>query len=167
MAKILIVDDEKDLCLVLNRFLSKHGFQVIEANKGKKALELLSEGAPDLILCDFKLDDMDGTSVLKAIKEVNPSIPVIIITGYSNIKTAVEVMRLGAFDYVTKPLIPDEILMTIRRALDKSNTPSDAAQTGDSRIDTEHRGNNGKRMQPNKPDNYIFGDCPYFKNILK
>jgi two-component system, NtrC family, response regulator HydG len=167
MAKILIVDDEKDLCLVLNRFLSKHGFQVIEANKGKKALELLSEDAPDLILCDFKLDDMDGTSVLKAIKEINPSIPVIIITGYSNIKTAVEVMRLGAVDYVTKPLIPDEILMTIRRALDgggkNGNDANHVAQTAGS--DPKHV-NNGKRIA-GKADPYIFGDSPYFKNILK
>lgn len=169
MAKILIVDDEKDLCLVLNRFLSKHGFQVIEANKGKKALELLSEDAPDLILCDFKLDDMDGTSVLKAIKEVNPSIPVIIITGYSNIKTAVEVMRLGAFDYVTKPLIPDEILMTIRRALDPANRSTDSGAGGEhSRIDSEpSRSSNGKRVPALKNDQYIFGDSPYFKNILK
>jgi len=168
MAKILIVDDEKDLCLVLNRFLSKHGFQVIEANKGKKALELLSEDAPDLILCDFKLDDMDGTSVLKAIKEINPSIPVIIITGYSNIKTAVEVMRLGAVDYVTKPLIPDEILMTIRRALDQaSNRPTEVTHhpSDHTRPEGEIRMNNGKR--PGKNDNYIFGDSPYFKNILK
>jgi two-component system response regulator HydG len=164
MAKILIVDDEKDLCLVLNRFLSKHGFEVIEANKGKKALELLSENTPDLILCDFKLDDMDGTSVLKAIKEVNPSIPVIIITGYSNIKTAVEVMRLGAIDYITKPLIPDEILMTIRRALDQSGkSPENGSADQNQR---EHKSNNGKRLLV-KNDQYIFGDSPYFKNILK
>jgi len=167
MAKILIVDDEKDLCLVLNRFLSKHGFEVIEANKGKKAIELLSEAAPDLILCDFKLDDMDGTSVLKAIKEVNPSIPVIIITGYSNIKTAVEVMRLGAVDYITKPLIPDEILMTIRRALDQTARGEDhAVALEGSRNDAEPKANNGRRL-PAKNDQYIFGDSPYFKNILK
>lgn len=167
MAKILIVDDEKDLCLVLNRFLSKHGFNVIEANKGKKALELLSEDTPDLILCDFKLDDMDGTSVLKAIKEVNPSIPVIIITGYSNIKTAVEVMRLGAVDYVTKPLIPDEILMTIRRALDQSDKGSENASGSDlSRPGGNHKASNGKRL-PSRNENYIFGDSPYSKNILK
>lgn len=166
MAKILIVDDEKDLCLVLNRFLSKHGFQVIEANKGKKALELLSEDAPDLILCDFKLDDMDGTSVLKAIKEINPSIPVIIITGYSNIKTAVEVMRLGAVDYVTKPLIPDEILMTIRRALEGGkNGDAIHTQAVNNSPDVKHA-SNGKRIA-GKADPYIFGDSPYFKNILK
>lgn len=161
MAKILIIDDEKDLCLVLNRFLSKHGYQVIEANKGRKAIELLNEDKPDLILCDFKLEDMDGSSVLKAIKEINPSIPVIIITGYSNIKTAVEVMRLGAIDYVTKPLIPDEILMTIRKALQEPDATS---------VDNGHRKNSEPRAERGraaKEDPYIFGDSPYFKNILK
>ena len=123
MAKILIIDDEKDLCLVLSRFLSKHGYEVLEAHKGKKALEIINESVPDLILCDFMLDDMDGTTVLKAIKEINPSTPVIIITGFSNIKTAVEVMRLGAVDYVIKPLIPEEILLTIRKALDRALLP--------------------------------------------
>src|SRR6187551_1733114 len=162
MAKILIIDDEKDLCLVLNRFLSKHGYQVIEANKGRKALELLNEDKPDLILCDFKLEDMDGSSVLKAIKEINPSIPVIIITGYSNIKTAVEVMRLGAIDYVTKPLIPDEILMTIRKALQEP----DLNGTDNHRKGTDIRVERERRTTP-KEDGYIFGDSPYFKNILK
>jgi two-component system, NtrC family, response regulator HydG len=99
MAKILIIDDEKDLCLVLSRFLSKHGYEVQEAHKGKKALEIINESIPDLILCDFMLDDMDGTSVLKAIKEINPATPVIIITGFSNIKTAVEVMRCSGLHY--------------------------------------------------------------------
>ena len=115
--KILIIDDDKDMCLVLKRFLSKHGFEAIEANSGKKALEILEGTNPDLILCDFKLEDMDGTTILKNIKDKLPAVPVIIITGYSNIKTAVEVMRLGAIDYVTKPLLPDEILVTIKRAL--------------------------------------------------
>jgi len=173
MAKILIIDDEKDLILVLSRFLTKHGYEVIEANKGKKALELLAEDTPDLILCDFKLDDMDGTSVLKAIKEVNPSIPVIIITGYSNIKTAVEVMRLGAIDYVTKPLIPDEIIMTIRRALERSAVNVH----GEARTEPVANGQDNGKSVPDtaalkrpvykQGQTYIFGDSPYFKNILK
>src|SRR5687767_13019055 len=117
MEKILIIDDDKDLCFVLKRFLSKHGFEVLDASTGKMALEILESVEPDLILCDFRLEDMSGSSILKKIKEKNPSVPVIIITGYSNIKTAVEVMKLGAMDYVTKPLLPDEILLTIRKAL--------------------------------------------------
>jgi len=166
MAKILIIDDEKDLCLVLSRFLSKHGYEVLEANKGKKALELINENMPDLILCDFRLEDMDGTTVLKAIKEINPAIPVIIITGFSNIKTAVEVMRLGAVDYIIKPLIPDEILLTIRKALDRP-TAQDMERGTQLKSDRE----DGKVETPRKHNgsrsDYIFGDSPYFKNILK
>lgn len=168
MARILIIDDEKDLCAVLNRFLSRHGFDVLEANKGKKALEIIEEKKPDLILCDFKLDDMDGTSVLKAVKEISPSIPVIIITGFSSIKTAVEVIRLGALDYIIKPLIPDEILLTIKKALDgsraKAGTGADAA-AGQSGTGREER--NQRRSFQSAGDEYIFGDSSHFANILK
>jgi two-component system, NtrC family, response regulator HydG len=169
MAKILIIDDEKDLCLVLSRFLSKHGYQVMEAHKGKKALELINENVPDLILCDFMLEDMDGTSVLKAIKEINPATPVIIITGFSNIKTAVEVMRLGAVDYIIKPLIPEEILLTIRKALDRALLPVQDFARGDGTAGQGKEERNGSPRGRNLPakSEYIFGDSPYFKNIIK
>lgn len=168
MAKILIIDDEKDLCLVLSRFLSKHGYEVLEAHKGKKALEIINETMPDLILCDFMLDDMDGTSVLKAIKEINPATPVIIITGFSNIKTAVEVMRLGAVDYVIKPLIPEEILLTIKKALDRALLPVAESLREGSPVNRprDERNGHSKRASASRSD-YIFGDSPYFKNILK
>lgn len=165
MAKILIIDDEKDLCLVLSRFLTKHGYQVQDANKGKKALEIINESVPDLILCDFMLDDMDGSSVLKAIKEIHPTTPVIIITGFSNIKTAVEVMRLGAVDYIIKPLIPEEILLTIRKALDRSLTPIAGQPQVNGSPAREER--NGRKPNPLSKNEYIFGDSPYFKNVLK
>jgi two-component system response regulator HydG len=167
MAKILIIDDEKDLCLVLSRFLSKHGYEVQDANKGKKALEIINEGVPDLILCDFMLEDMDGTSVLKAIKEINPSTPVIIITGFSNIKTAVEVMRLGAVDYIIKPLIPEEILLTIRKALDRSLTPIPGQSQTNGTAHSTREERNGRRPNTLSKNEYIFGDSPYFKNVLK
>lgn len=170
MAKILIIDDEKDLCLVLSRFLSKHGYEVMEAHKGKKALEIVNESAPDLILCDFMLDDMDGTSVLKAIKEINPATPVIIITGFSNIKTAVEVMRLGAVDYIIKPLIPEEILLTIRKALDRAIVPvqdQSRLDQGSGTTIREEKSGTPRRSSANARPDYIFGDSPYFKNILK
>jgi two-component system, NtrC family, response regulator HydG len=175
MEKILIIDDDKDLCFVLKRFLSKHGFEVLEATTGKLALEILESVEPDLILCDFRLEDMSGSSILKKIKEKNPSVPVIIITGYSNIKTAVEVMKLGAMDYVTKPLLPDEILLTIRKAL--SNRTTDDKLPGSAE-------NNGHAVETDGPikeqdklalinakrapesGGYIFGDSSDFKNIL-
>jgi two-component system response regulator HydG len=164
--KILIIDDDKDMCLVLKRFLSKHGFEAIEANSGKKALEILEGTNPDLILCDFKLEDMDGTTILKNIKDKLPAVPVIIITGYSNIKTAVEVMRLGAIDYVTKPLLPDEILVTIKRAL-KEPAPvvtQVASANTDEYNGSRTQASNGKKSEVNQT--YIFGNSPDFKNIL-
>ena len=168
MAKILIIDDEKDLCLVLSRFLSKHGYQVLEAHKGKKALEIINESVPDLILCDFMLEDMDGTSVLKAIKEINPSTPVIIITGFSNIKTAVEVMRLGAVDYIIKPLIPEEILLTIRKALDRALLPvPDVTRNEQPQNQREEKNGSKRTIAGYSKSEYIFGDSPYFKNIIK
>lgn len=175
MEKILIIDDDKDLCFVLKRFLSKHGFEVIEATSGKAALEILENVEPDLILCDFRLEDMSGSSILKKIKEKNPSVPVIIITGYSNIKTAVEVMKLGAMDYVTKPLLPDEILLTIRKALSKSAeekagvgvqgapAPEGLEDDASSKEDKMALAN-AKRYA--ESGSYIFGDSPDFKNIL-
>src|SRR5690606_35713162 len=121
MQKILVIDDDRDMCLLLNRFLSKHGFEVIETNTSKKASELLETETFDLLLCDFRLDGGDGKTMLVKIKEKFPQVPVIIITGYSDIKIAVEVMKLGAYDYITKPLFPDEIILTIRKALNNQD----------------------------------------------
>ncbi len=119
MEKIRVIDDDLDMRMVLSKYLLKFNYQVIEASSGKSALDILEKGQPDLILCDFKLGDMNGTALLTKIKENYAHIPVIFITGYGDIKIAVEVMRLGAYDYVTKPLFPEEILLTIRKALTK------------------------------------------------
>ena len=173
MEKILIIDDDKDLCFVLKRFLSKHGFEVTEATSGKAALEILENMVPDLILCDFRLEDMSGSSILRKIKEKNPLVPVIIITGYSNIKTAVEVMKLGAMDYVTKPLLPDEILLTIRKALSKSveekagvSTVMAEAHEEDPDLKDEKLTMANAKRYSESGSSYIFGDSPDFKNIL-
>jgi two-component system response regulator HydG len=177
MEKILIIDDDKDLCFVLKRFLSKHNFEVLDATTGRVALEILDTVQPDLILCDFRLEDMSGSSILRKIKEKNPAVPVIIITGYSNIKTAVEVMKLGAIDYVTKPLLPDEILLTIRKALASAKggevkvaadgTPINAEDQPDTTFKEQLEKVtliNQKRMAENAST--IFGESPDFKNIL-
>jgi len=163
MQKILIIDDDRDMCLLLKRFLSRHGYEVSEVYSGKKALELADEFKPDLVMCDFRLEDMDGNTVLVKMKEKFPYVPFIIITGYSDIKTAVEVMKLGAYDYVTKPLIPDEILMTIRKALDKAGTPAAAPATAASK-QYEHK---EKKQGMTTSGDYIFDDSPVFQTILK
>ncbi|OOG73760.1 sigma-54 dependent transcriptional regulator [Algoriphagus sp. A40] len=117
MAKILVIDDSLDICQLLDRFLTKKGHEVQTAISGKNGLEMVKRNSFDLIFCDFKLREMDGRDVLKKAKELSPSTQVVIITGYADVKIAVEVIKNGAFDYLTKPLIPDEILLLIERAL--------------------------------------------------
>ncbi len=118
MRNILIVDDEVNIGILLSKFLTKNGFQVKTATSGVKAMEALSREFFDLVLCDYRLDDTDGREILIKIKENYPKTGVIIITGYSDIKLAVELIKLGAFDYITKPLYPDEILNTISKAIE-------------------------------------------------
>src|SRR3954468_16307162 len=117
MSNILVIDDDVDICMLLNRYLSKNGFNVTTAYSGKAALEAIATQVPDIVLCDFRLEDMNGSDLLEKIKQSNPHTPVIIMTGYSDVRTAVNIMKLGAFDYVTKPLLPEEILLTLKRAM--------------------------------------------------
>jgi two-component system response regulator HydG len=118
MKKILIVDDDRDICSLLSKFLSKNGFETSIAYDGKSAIKLLKKQEIDLVICDFKLPDYTGVEILQKIKIINPRIQVIIITGYSDVRVAVDAVKKGAFDYVTKPLHPDEILHMIRDSLD-------------------------------------------------
>lgn len=121
MAKILVIDDDRDICVLMNKFLSKHGYQTQECFSGKKALDILEEQHDfSLVLCDYRLDGIDGNEMLDKIKQIHPQLPVIIITGYNDLKTAVELMKKGAFDYVTKPLHPEELLKTIQQAIETS-----------------------------------------------
>jgi two-component system response regulator HydG len=118
MSKILIIDDDVDMCQLLCNFLKRKGYEAQSASSGKKGLEELKTNQYDLLLCDYRLGDMDGKQVLEQVKSINPALPVIMVTGYSDIKLAVEIMRLGAFDYITKPLMPEEMLKVIQKALD-------------------------------------------------
>lgn len=126
MRHIFIIDDDMDMCQLLSNFLQRKGFKASCATSGKKGLEAVKENNFDLILCDFRLGDMDGKEVLQQIKAIHPSLPVIILTGYSEVKMAVEVMRLGAYDYVTKPLVPEEIIKMINKALNQEEQPAGA-----------------------------------------
>lgn len=115
---ILIVDDEISISLLLSKFLTKNGFQVSTVTTGKKVLQILKNERFDLVLCDYRLDDTDGKEILIHIRENYPHTSVIIITAYSDIKLAVELIKLGAYDYIVKPLYPDEILNTMNKALE-------------------------------------------------
>ncbi len=120
MKKILIIEDDVDVSMLLKRFLSKNNYEVLVAHSGSKGLSVFEEAKPDLILCDFRLGDIDGLEILGKIREKNSIVPVLIITGYSDIKIAVKVIKSGAFDYITKPLFPDEILLSIKRAIEST-----------------------------------------------
>ncbi|WP_423146557.1 sigma-54-dependent transcriptional regulator [Rubrolithibacter danxiaensis] len=118
MKKILIVDDEINIGLLLSKFLTRNGFDVKTVTSGSAAREILSKETFNLVLSDYRLEDTDGREILKKVKTEHPQTGVIIITGYSDIKLAVELIKMGAYDYITKPLYPDEILNTINKALE-------------------------------------------------
>jgi two-component system response regulator HydG len=120
MAKrALIIDDDIDLCLLLSRFLNKNGFETATAHSGAKGIALYDPANFDVVIADYRLDDMDGIKLIKGLKAKDPHVAILVITGYSDIKTAVEVIKLGAFDYITKPLIPDEVLSILNNLLSK------------------------------------------------
>lgn len=118
MKKILIIDDEVNVALLLSKFLTRNGFDVNTASSGGSGMEALKVCDYNLVLCDFRLEDTDGREMLRNIKTQYPKTGVIIITGYSDIKMAVELIKMGAYDYITKPLYPDEILNTINKAFE-------------------------------------------------
>jgi two-component system response regulator HydG len=118
MNKILIIDDEVNIGILLSKFLTRNGFEVSTSTTGTNALELMTKESFNLVLCDYRLEDTDGREILRTIKKTYPNTGVIIITGYSDIKLAVELIKMGAYDYITKPLYPDEILNTINKAIE-------------------------------------------------
>lgn len=165
MQKILVIDDDRDTCLMLNRFLTRQGFEVFEAYNGKKALDMLETVSPDLVMTDFRLGDMDGSEVVTKIKERYYHIPVLVITAYSDIKTAVEIMKMGAYDYITKPLFPDEIVVTIRKALDSAATEKAApAAVADNAAAPAAKKRSSSSMD--SPD-YLFGSSAAMKEIYR
>ncbi len=114
---ILIVDDEKDICMALNILLSKEGYAVKEAYNGEEAVERIKQENFDVVMTDIKMGKMDGFEVLKEAQKISPETSVIMMTAFASVGSAVEAMRAGAADYITKPFINDEIRLTIRRLL--------------------------------------------------
>lgn len=115
--KVFVVDDMKDICWTMSNFLRQNGITAITTQDGNKAVEIVSKESPDAVLLDLKMPAIDGVDVLKQIKKANANIPVIIITAYGAIKSAVEAVKLGAYDYISKPFDNDEVLITLMRAI--------------------------------------------------
>lgn len=121
MPKILIIEDEAAIRRVLTKILSEESstYQVEEAEDGVQALEKIKNNDYDLVLCDIKMPKMDGVELLEEVKKIKPEIPMVMISGHGDMETAIQTMRLGAFDYISKPPDLNRLLNTVRNALDK------------------------------------------------
>ena len=121
MSKILIIEDEASIRRVLTKILSEENdtYQVEEAEDGVQGLEKIKNTDYDLVLCDIKMPKMDGEELLEAVKKIKPEIPIVMISGHGDMETAINTMRLGAFDYISKPPDLNRLLNTVRNALDK------------------------------------------------
>jgi DNA-binding NtrC family response regulator len=119
MNKVLIVDDEKNIRLTLSDFLTNNGFSPIEAANGEAALEVFRKEKPIIVLLDLKMPGMDGIECLQALRKIDPSVPVIIITANGDVPTAVTAIQLGAYDFTLKPPDFNRLMLTVKRAIEK------------------------------------------------
>ena len=123
--KVLIIDDDLDMCTLLCRFLTRNDYDVEVAYSALQGITKYKQANFDIVICDYRLGDKNGKDVLLEIKIHNPNVIFFIITGYSDIKIAVEVIKLGAYDYINKPLIPDEVLSVLKNAISRFNNDND------------------------------------------
>ena len=127
MASILLIDDEPSLLSVLRTLLKADGYDVTPVSDGEKAQEFISTNDYDLMLSDMRMSPVNGMQLLRQARSEKPAMCVIMLTAYATVETAIEAMRLGAFDYITKPFKPDELLITVRRALEYNRAISENA----------------------------------------
>jgi len=118
MIRVLLVDDEANILSILSTLLKSEGYEVLSVREGAKACEIIKAEVFDLIILDIRMAPIDGMTILKLARTEQPHTSVIMLTAYGSIETAIEAMKLGAFDYVTKPFKVDELLITVHRALD-------------------------------------------------
>jgi two-component system response regulator HydG len=162
MKRILIIDDDMDMCNLLGRFLQKKGFETDASHSGNKGIAKFKESKFDVVLCDFRLGDKEGREVLREIKNVDPHAIVIIITGYSDIKTAVDVIKAGAFDYITKPLIPEEVVNVIGRALQQPLSDQGSAKpSATSPYSTK------RSTRASADEEFLVGQAPATKELYR
>jgi len=117
-ASVLVVDDDTDMVSALCDVLCQAGYDARSANSGPEALRIVEQAAPDVLISDLRMAGMSGHGLQAELKRVAPDLPVIIITAFGSIQNAVESMKLGAFDYLTKPFGNSELLLIVSRALE-------------------------------------------------
>lgn len=119
MKKILVVDDDNEVKDILLEMLEKNGFSPIGASGGKEAIDIFYKDIPDAVLLDLRMPDIDGIETMKELKKLDPDVPIIIITAYGDIPTAIEVIKLGAYDFLLKPIKADMLSVILKRAIEK------------------------------------------------
>ena len=176
MRNILIIDDEINICTLLSKFLGKHGFKVDTTMSGGTALKMMKEKTFDLVLCDYRLKDTDGAQLLQDIKLINPRAIVIIITGYTDVRVAVEMVKNGAYDYLSKPLYPDEILNLVHKAFAHMDSEKERESSMPIRSisnDTTSNGNGSQEVEDigsevlDKSHKYVYGESVGAKELLR
>lgn len=154
MEKILVIDDNKNMQIILRNILTDEGYEIKTAGNGKEGLELVEDMQPDLVLLDIRLPQMNGMDVLKKIKEKYENMLVIMITAFGDIKTAVQAMKLGAYDYVTKPFVNEDLTLTIAKAFQTRNLSRE--------VDCLR-----KKLKARTEDQQITGDSLQIKRVIK
>lgn len=153
MVKVFIVDDDKDMCRLLSDILKSEGYEVHTAESGKKALKEIKVIQPEIVLLDIRLPGMNGIEILKEIKKLDESIIVIMLSAYGDIQNAVDAMKIGEFDYFTKPFHNEEIILDIKKALQTKHLEIEVARL--------------RKNLESKENNEIFiGESAQVKRIL-
>lgn len=156
MGKILIIDDDNFICGILSKHLQNNKYQTEVAYSAGRALELLKNNSFELVLCDFRLPDGSGLEILQKIKLHNPDLPVVIMTAYADVAMAVKLIKMGAADYITKPIQHEELMVLIRNLLVK--------ETGDVKEAKEHS-NLTKNTYTN--GDFVYGESNQIKHVIE
>ncbi|SFE73767.1 two-component system, NtrC family, response regulator HydG [Chitinophaga sp. CF118] len=175
MRNILIIDDEINICTLLSKFLGKHGFKVDTTMSGATALKMMKEKTFDLVLCDYRLKDTDGAQLLQDIRLISPRTIVIIITGYTDVRVAVEMVKNGAYDYLSKPLYPDEILNLVHKAFAHMDSERERESSMPMRSVNNATAGSDDTQEPedigsealDKNHKYVYGETPGAKELLR
>lgn len=131
MARILVVDDEQHLCGALKLLLELEGYEVMTANDGLSALDIVGNQKIDLVITDVRMPRMDGMQLLKKVHQTNPLIPVIVMTAYANLKDGIQAMKDGAYHYLMKPFENDEVKLQVKKSLEELRLRSELAYLRD------------------------------------
>jgi DNA-binding NtrC family response regulator len=150
---ILLVDDQDTIRFFLEKTLKQEGYEAVTARTGAEAVAKAREVVPDLVLLDLKLPDMDGLEVLRRIKEIFPEIGIVMITAFGDVETAVTAMKNGAYDFVSKPINLDQLLMVIRKGLESERLNREVLQLK-------------RQMDPQVGFDYILGESPAMRKVI-